>query len=53
MYTKEQMTRAEALIGTLTRDGATVYYAFPPGGMYREGSRVDLILWLIYCGHAA
>jgi hypothetical protein len=38
---------AEEYIGTVTRDGQTVLYVWPAGGPYREGSRHDLINFLI------
>lgn len=44
--------RAEALIGELMRDGRTVHYVYPAGGTYREGSRVDLLAYLLRRGYA-
>ena len=38
---------AEEQIGALIRDGKTVYYVWPAGGRYREGSRRDLINYLV------
>jgi hypothetical protein len=38
---------AEKMIGTLCRDGQEVYYVFPQGGRYREGSWYELISFLI------
>ena len=38
---------AEEQIGTLTRDGQPVLYAWPAGGLYREGSRHELVNYLI------
>jgi hypothetical protein len=38
---------AEEQIGELTRDGKTVFYVWPAGGKYREGSRVELVSYLI------
>jgi hypothetical protein len=38
---------AEEQIGELTRDGKTVFYVWPTGGKYREGSRVELVSYLI------
>ena len=38
---------AEKMIGTLCRDGQEVYYVFPQGGKYREGSWYELISFLI------
>lgn len=42
-----QLDEAEKHIGQLTRDGKTIYYVYPVGGKYREGSRSDLISFLI------
>lgn len=39
--------RAEPLIGELVRDGRSVFYTYPPGGKYREGSKAELIDWLV------
>lgn len=38
---------AESMLGNLVRDGKVVYYVFPVGGRYREGSRLDLIAFLV------
>lgn len=38
---------AERLIGSLVRDGREVLYVWPQGGRYREGSRRELINFLI------
>jgi dipeptidyl aminopeptidase/acylaminoacyl peptidase len=38
---------AEDQIGELTRDGRTVFYVWPTGGKYREGSRSELVSFLI------
>lgn len=38
---------ADEQIGELCRDGKTVYYVWPKGGKYREGSRSDLWDFLI------
>ncbi|OCJ11481.1 hypothetical protein A6U87_27455 [Rhizobium sp. AC44/96] len=37
---------AEAMIGELCREGRTVFYAWPQGGKYREGSRGELVSFL-------
>lgn len=41
------MKRADKLIGEINRDGQTVYYCWPQGGRYREGSHFDLSMFLI------
>ena len=38
---------AVTMIGELCRDGHTVYYVYPVGGRYREGSQGELINFLI------
>ena len=38
---------AEAMLGNLIRDGKTIYYIMPVGGKYREGTRLDLIAFLV------
>lgn len=43
---------AEAMIGQLIRDGKTVHYVMPQGGKYREGSRLDLVAFLIRNNYA-
>lgn len=42
-----QMTKADTMIGQLMRDGKTVFYVHPNGGRYKEGTRHDLINYLI------
>ncbi len=37
---------AEAMIGELCREGRTVFYVWPQGGKYREGSRGELVNFL-------
>jgi hypothetical protein len=44
--------QAEAMIGELCRSGRTVYYVYPAGGKYKEGSRQDLIAYLLRKGYA-
>jgi hypothetical protein len=44
--------QAEAMIGELCRSGRTVYYVCPAGGKYKEGSRQDLIAYLLRKGYA-
>ena len=39
--------KAEAMLGELGRDGKTVYYFFPVGGRYREGSYGEMTSFLI------
>lgn len=38
---------AEAMLGNLIRNGKTIYYIMPVGGKYREGTRLDLIAFLV------
>ena len=38
---------AELMIGELCRDGRTIYYVCPQAGRYREGSRWELVDFLI------
>ena len=38
---------AEEQIGELIRDGRAVFYVWPAGGKYREGSRSELVSYLI------
>lgn len=37
---------AEAMIGELCREGQTVFYTWPQGGKYREGSRGEPVSFL-------
>ena len=37
---------AESMIGELCRDGQTIYYVWPQGGKYREGSFGELVNFL-------
>ena len=39
--------KAEAMIGEIVHDGESRFYVWPLGGRYREGSRYDLIEFLI------
>jgi hypothetical protein len=43
---------ADQMIGELCRNGQPVFYVFPVGGKYREGSRAELISYLIRNRHA-
>lgn len=43
---------AEAMIGELCREGRTVFYVWPQGGKYREGTQGDLIRFLIRNNYA-
>lgn len=45
-------TQAEMMIGELCREGRAVYYVWPQGGKYREGSRGDLIVFLLRNNYA-
>lgn len=42
-----RMDRAESQIGELCRDGRQVFYVFPVGGRYREGTPAELTAYLI------
>ena len=43
---------AEQMLGELIREGKKVFYVYPQGGKYREGSRVELIAFLIRNNYA-
>lgn len=43
---------AEKMIGELVRDGKAVLYVWPQGGKYREGSRSNLVDFLIRNNYA-
>lgn len=43
---------AEQMIGELIRAGKVVYYVWPQGGKYREGTRLDLVAFLIRNNYA-
>ncbi len=43
---------AEAMVGELCREGKKVYYVSPQGGKYREGTRLELIAFLIRNNYA-
>ena len=45
-YTYKAWNNASAMIGELCRDGKTVYY-FLVNGLYMEGSKIELIEYLI------
>jgi hypothetical protein len=45
-------TAAYAMVGELCREGKTVFYIFPVGGHYREGTRAELISFLIRNNYA-
>lgn len=40
------------MIGELCREGKTVYYVWPQGGKYREGSVSELIAFLLRNNYA-
>lgn len=42
-----RMDKAENQIGELCRDGQQVFYVFPVGGKYHEGTQASLIDYLI------
>lgn len=39
---------ADTMIGMLMRDGKEVYYIFPVGGKYREGTETELWSYLVH-----
>jgi hypothetical protein len=43
---------AEKLVGELCREGQQVFYVWPQGGKYREGTRAELIAFLIRNNYA-
>lgn len=43
---------ADRMIGELCREGRKVFYAFPQGGRYREGTKQDLREFLIRNNYA-
>ncbi len=43
---------AETMIGELCRNGKPVFYVYPQGGKYREGTRSDLVNFLIRNNYA-
>jgi hypothetical protein len=49
---EKRMANAEAMIGELCREGRTVHYVFPHGGKYREGSELELRLFLMRNNYA-
>ena len=44
---EKREAEAEKMIGTLMRSGKTVFYVWPAGRKYREGTEDDLIRFLI------
>lgn len=50
--TEKREQAAEQMIGELCRDGKTVYYVWPQGGKYREGSVSELIAFLLRNNYA-
>lgn len=43
---------AEQMIGELCREGRPVYYVWPVRGKYREGTRSDLVSFLLRNNYA-
>lgn len=43
---------AERMIGELCKEGKTVYYVWPVGGKYKEGTQGELIAFLIRNNYA-
>lgn len=48
----EREDKAEEMLGQLQRNDKTVFYVWPQGGKYREGTRLDLIAFLIRNNYA-
>jgi hypothetical protein len=46
-----QEEAAVQMVGTLCREGKTVHYVAPVGGKYKEGSKFDLVAYLIRNGY--
>lgn len=40
-------TAAHAMIGELCKEGRIVYYVYPVGGRYREGTQAELVSFLV------
>lgn len=47
-----RMDAAEAMIGELCREGRQIFYIFPIGGKYREGSPSELCAFLLRNNYA-
>jgi len=43
---------AEKMLGQLVREGKIIYYAWPQGGRYCEGGRLELVAFLIRNNYA-
>lgn len=43
---------ADAMIGELCKEGKQVFYVYPVGGKYREGTRSELIAFLLRNNYA-
>jgi hypothetical protein len=44
--------QAETMIGEIIKNGETVFYVWPAGGKYREGSKAELIEFLLRNNYA-
>jgi hypothetical protein len=44
---EKREAKAEKMIGTLIRNGKEVFYVWPEGGKYREGTEGELTAFLI------
>lgn len=49
---EKREAEAEKMIGELVRDGKEVFYVWPQGGKYREGTHGDLIRFLLRNNYA-
>lgn len=43
---------AHEMVGELCREGKPVFYVFPQGGKYREGTRAELVAFLVRNNYA-
>lgn len=48
----EREDKAEEMLGQLQRAGKTVFYVWPQGGKYREGTRLELVAFLVRNNYA-
>lgn len=51
-YTADREAVAATMIGEIAREGRPVFYIWPIGGKYQEGTRAELIQYLIVNNYA-
>jgi hypothetical protein len=51
-YMADREAVAATMIGEIAREGRPVFYIWPFGGEYREGTRAELIQFLIVNNYA-